>query len=431
MSGITIRQAVTLGLNLLNEDPKLADSSKEIRYRVWWAIATTERALGVMTGRPTSFNLTDCSAPLPVPLEEESFMFKKEPYDAPAVRLLRRLSTGESGSTDMSASTPPSGSSKVVQPVPSASSTLMNSPISADGKTVNPNNGLFFLYHTKLSVLVDDVLRHLYRPTVMEHSWAGVQAMMLRFQKKLQKWRSALPAVFDFAKDQRDQQFMHHRMCLGFSYYSTVIIINRPCLCKLDRKIPNETEKAREIDRTSAASCVLAARSLVDLLPDEPNVSWMYQVSPWWNMVHHLMQAVAVLMIEMSFRATHCPEMTDELLRAAQKPVGWLQSMSTEDIAAARAWRLSSELLGKVAPRIGRRIDDRLRWPMQVDDDMSMQDLFLASSSRSIPMSSGTANLADYETVTTWEPLMFTSYDDYLLGNDPSMGPRWNQPDHH
>ncbi|KAL8872285.1 MAG: hypothetical protein Q9174_002057 [Haloplaca sp. 1 TL-2023] len=420
MSGITIRQALSLGLNLENRDPKLPNSLKEIRYRVWWAIAATERTLAVRTGRPTSFNITDCSAPLPVPLEEQSFMDQSESYDTPAVQRLRRFSTGGSLSTDMSMSSSSLVQPRVAQPMASAPSTAIKVPGSAEGTSIQPNNAMFFLYSAKLSVLIDDILSHLYRPTVMDHSWAEVQGMILQFQKKLERWRSTLPAVFDFTKKEGDLQFVRQRIGLGMSYYGAVIIINRPCLCKIDEKIPDETQRGRDIDRASAASCVLAAQGLVDLLPDGSEVNGIYRVTLWWSLVHHLMQAVAVLMIEMSFRASHCPDMTDDLMQASEKAVGWLQSMSTDDMAAARAWRLSSELLRKVAPRIGRRIDDRLRWPMQVDDDMSMQNLFLASS-RDYPVVSTSDIYTGYEPVTTWEPLLFTSYDDRSVGGDPSM----------
>lgn len=427
MSGIAIRQALTLGLHLRNEDWALMDSSKEIRYRIWWALAWTERTLSVMTGRPTSFEEKDCSALLPLPLEEESFMLADEPYDTPAVQLIRRLSTGGSSSIEISASTTPSTSSKATPWSPRESSKSRSSLTNGEAKSVSPSNGLFFLYVTKLHSLDDDIMKQLYRPHVMQQSWANTQSLISEFQMKLVRWHSALPVVFDFTRNQRDQSFLRQRMCLGFSYYSTMMIITRPCLCKIDEKIPNETKRAKEIDRASAASCVFAAKSLVDMLPDVPNPVGMYQVSPWWNMVHHLMQAVTVLMIEMSFRACHCPDETDEILKAAQKAVAWLQSMSTDDLAAARAWRLSSDVLQKVAPKIGRQMDDRLTRPVQPRNEIPMHDLLtpdgdyiMPGSSDYGPSLSGSMDYANHQPATTWEPSMFTSYDNYLEGSGPS-----------
>ena len=433
MSGIAIRQALTLGLNLRNEDRNLVDSSKEIRYRVWWALASTERTLSVMTGRPASFTGAHCSAPLPLPLEEEMFMSVSGPYDSTAIRQLRRLSsTDDESSTNVSESTPSSLSTRAIPWSPRDSPMRGGSPTAMDIKSIDPNNGLFFLYVTKIKNLDDEILNHLYRPPIISQSWASVQDAMLRFTKKLRKWRSTLPLVFEFTRNQRDQVYVHQRMHLGFSYYSTMIIINRPCLCRVDEKVPNESKRAREIDRASAASCVSAARSLLDMLPDEPNAVGMYQVSPWWNMVHHLMQAATVLMLEISFQAAHCPDSANEIFMTAQKAVAWLQSMSVDDISAARAWRLSIDVLRKIAPRVGERVDDRLMRPMQRSEDTLMQDITVPASmfnvpdhssaftsSADLPLPPGGTDFADSRAYSAWEPLMFTSYDNYLLGNNP------------
>ncbi|KAL8772122.1 MAG: hypothetical protein Q9203_004744 [Teloschistes exilis] len=422
MSGITIRQALTLGLHVRNRDRELPNLSKEIRYRVWWAITTTERTLGVMTGRSTSFLHSDCSVPLPLPLEEQSVLANNDSYDTPAVQQLRSPRTEESWSRDVTTSTPSSVSSKAgpTLPLSSRSSTGRAAPIA-------PNNGMFFLYSSKLNVMVDEILRGLYRPAIMSHSWAEVQGIILGFQRKAEGWRSGLPVVFDFTKSQRDQEFIRQRICLGCLYYSTLIIIHRPCVCKLDEKIPNETDVGKAIDRKSAATCVDAARSMVDLLPNKPDPVELYRISPWWCMVHHLMQAVTILFLEMSYRTTHCPDSTDAIFASAEKAVGWLQSMSTQDMAANRAWRLSSEMFIKVAPKIGRRINERLKWPGQFDEDLSMQSLLHAptttGNSGSFPM------MPDGQAFPSWEPPIFTSYDDYLRRNDAfATDLQWPQP---
>lgn len=433
MSGIAVRQALQLGLNLRNQDGKLAQSSKEIRYRVWWALVITERTLGVLTGRPVAFANSDCSTPLPLPLEEESFMSTSEPIETPAVHMLRRLSTDESRLTDMSTPSSVSSSHKS----PTDRSTCKSPSVPRETSCVAPNTGLFFLYVAKLSGLNDDILKQLYRPTIVNQSWAAIQRTISRYNERLERWRSALPAVFDFTKTQRDQEFFRSRMCLGFSYYSTVIIINRPCLCKIDRKIPNETERGKSIDRANGKSCVVAARSVIDLLPDQPNTVGMNQVTPWWSMVHHLMQAVTILMLELSLGSIHCTDIVPELLQASEKAVGWLQSMSADDEAAARAWRLSSELLRKVAPRVGAKINDRVLWPGLLDHDVMVGDFLPGASSHDAPASSGdypmasqAVDHADYQPVTTWEPQMFTSYDNYLYGNGLSDGQPPSSPQH-
>lgn len=437
MSGIAVRQAISLGLHLRNEDPNLADFAKEIRYQVWWAIASIERSLIIMVGRPTCIASTDCSAPLPMPLEEEMYTSVIQSYDAAAVRQARRLS--DDGVFDMSKSTSPSASSKASpwsqrdSPRPTSSYSLL------ERTTISPNDGLFFLYVTKLKSLDHDILTQLYRPSIVTQSWATLQAKMLRLQERLDRWRSGLPTAFDFTRNQTDQSYIRQRMYLGFMYYSSVIITKRPCLCQIEEKIPNESRKAKDIDRASAVECVFAAQALVGLLPDEIDLAKMYQVSPWWSMVHYLMQAVTALMLEISLNAVHCPDSTNALFSAAQKAIAWLQSMSADDLAAARAWRLSSEALARVAPRIGRRIDDRLTRAAQTGEDVSMQDLLMsppnydAAASGYVPMTSEEADSTGMQLQTSWEPMMFTSYDNYLLDSDvsniqapPQPPQRWN-----
>ncbi|KAL8849238.1 MAG: hypothetical protein Q9221_005768 [Calogaya cf. arnoldii] len=427
MSGIAVRHALSLGLNLRNQDRKLAESSKEIRCRVWWAVALTERTLSMMTGRPTAFSGSDCTAPLPIPLDEASFMSSDEPYKTPAVTKLRRTSTDESRSTERSLSTTSSAVSLRYKS-PSGSSTV-RSPVSVpEAAKVAPNMGLFFLYIAKLSNLNEDIAKQLYRPPVVDKPWASVQSIRSRFHERLERWRSALPPVFDFTKSQQEDEYCRVRMCLAFSYYSTVIITNRPFLCKMERKMPDETERGKSIDQANAHLCVIAAQAVLAMLPDQPNPVGMCKETPWWNMVHHLMQAVTIILLELSIGAVHCPNNVDELMRTAQKAVRWLQSMSPDDVAAARAWKLSSELLEKVAPRVGGKIDERIRWPGPLDPDTQMEPVTqdLSAFSAYYPASSSSGNYSGtysgHEPVTTWEPLMFTSYDNYLFGdNDPAL----------
>ena len=433
MNGIAVRQALSLGLNLRNQDRNLTESSKEIRYRVWWAIATTERTLSVMTGRPASFSAAHCSAPLPIPLDEASFMLSDGAYQTSAIDKLRRASTGESRSTDTSFSASSSVSSR--HKSPSYPPTFQSPGGPLEVPNVAPNIGLFFFYVTKLSSLNDDILHQLYPPSVLDRSWASVQSTASKCYERLERWRSALPAILDFTKSQQDREYTRARMCLAFSYYSALMITRRPFLCKMERRIPNQSARAKSIDVANAASSVSAAKAVVDMLPDQPDPAGMYQETPWWNMVHHLMQAVSIIMLELSLGAVHGLGSAEELLRAAEKTVCWLQSMAPDDMAASRAWKLSSELLQRVAPRVEGRIDERVLWPGPPSQDVPMElpTLDGLDPSDCYATSSVTGEYTGYEPVTTWEPHMFTSYDNYLLGDDPSMGQvlphqpqRWN-----
>ena len=355
MSGIAIRQASTLGLNLRNDSKDVSETSKEIRYRVWWALCSLERILAVMTGRPTSLSEADCTAPTPLPLEEESFSGDNAPSPQNLV-LLRRFSGQQSRQNDGESSTPSStGNSSKLKMSPADSS----SPVSQERKqVVPPSNALFFKYHTNLSNFTNEVLNRLYRADAMSKSWADIQSTIATLNSKIEKWRAELPSVFDFTKRQRDQQFKRQRMSLGFFYYSTLTIINRPCLCRIDRKIPHQSGKAKDFNRETAMKCVHAARDMLEMLPQEPNAVGLFKVTPWWCLVHYLMQAATVLMLELSFGATHMPNEIEEIFDSARKATDWLRSLSEEDEAAKRAWSLCDEMLRKLAPKVGKSPDE-------------------------------------------------------------------------
>ena len=360
MSGIAIRHACTLGLNLQNESKQLSDDFKEIRYRVWWALCSVERLLAVMTGRCACFVETDCTAPLPMPVDEEVFfMPANTALKSSGTQPFRRYSNQDSQHMDGAPSTPSSSHSAKLLSSPTESFSPVSSyPTNEKNRNVPPSDALYFLHHSKLSMFTDEVLKTLYRANVISRSWAQVQAIISLLERRLENWRQALPPVLDFAKKQRDQQFIRQRMSLGFSYYSTLMVVTRPCLCRVDRKIPHESSKAKDFNRSTAVKCVHAAKDMLGMLPNVPNSIGLYNVTPWWCIVHHLVQATSILMLELSFRADHLPQEVDEILNSAKKAVCWLRSMTEKDLAAYRAWSLCDDMLRKVAPKVGRRVDD-------------------------------------------------------------------------
>lgn len=308
--------------------------------------------LAVMTGRPSAFLSADSTVPLPRPVEEESFFVPGNP--AFQNRELRPQPHYPSQQSPYIDDTPPNQSSSSstkmnASPTDSLDPTFPQAPIPA-------SHALYFLLQTKLGLVTNEVLDQLYRPKVVTRSWAHVQLIISALAVKLEQWRTGLPPIFDFSKRQRDQQFSRQRMYLGLFFYSTAMIISRPCLCRMNRTMPHASEKSREFDRATAAKCVHAAKDMLDLLPNEPNPVGLYKVAPWWCLVHHLVQASTISMLELSFQADHVPEEVDKILDSAQKAVQWLRRMAEEDLAANRAWRLCEDMLHKVASIVGKPI---------------------------------------------------------------------------
>ena len=376
-----------------------------------------------MTGRRTSVLEADCSTPLPLPIDEESLPKGHGQLDVDATGLKNRTRHASQGSKESdpppaTSASSPKYSDDVVEKVPSSSQHVSSG-------SVAPNDAFFFLCHTKLSIITTAVLNRLYCASASNNSWADTQHSIAKLDAKLERWRQNLPHLFDFTKKQREQQFIRQRISLGFFFYSTKTIINRPCLCKVDRRIPHESGKAKEFNRVAAARCVHAARDLMEMLPNEPNAIGLYRVSPWWCLVHHLVQATTVLMIELSFRADHVPNEAEEILEAAKKAVYWLRSMSEDSIAAYRAWRMCNHLLRKLAPKVGRDATDL---PDHVPGSGARFGLSTAAqriSPSDLPAQVGVGPQGYYAGGPTDElPLpfeMYSTYDEFLTGSTASM----------
>ena len=347
MNGTAIRQAISLGLNLRNEAKEVTEQSKEIRYRVWWALCSTERMLTAITGRPAAVVETECSVPAPLPYEESQLVTLK---NSRHLQWLRQRSYEKR-------STSPASSSNYSQtnqsPMDSTSPTAPSPPVE---QRLSPpaSNALFFYHLTMLGIISSQSLVQLYRPPAMSLSWNETLCNIKKLTTRLTKWCTDLPDVLNFLDDTQQDQLMHrHSIILKFYYCSAVMLVNRPSLCRIDEQIPDESQEARDDNTRNAAQCVNAARGMLSTFPAEVNTSIIYQMFPWWCITHHIMQAMTVLTLELSLRGEHTPDIVGPIFDIAKKTLSWLQALGVGDVSAARAWRLSDTMLRIVAPKVG------------------------------------------------------------------------------
>jgi Fungal specific transcription factor domain len=430
IGGTAVRAAIALGINMRNDSVRTPDTSKEIRYRVWWSLYALEHQLSMMTGRPTSVPDEACTTPLPIPMEEEAFhsqhavsllgadMQKSARYPGLLYRQQNRSGSATS-SSDRSRST-----SK-----PSSASRSPSTPQRVDfewSKNVTPSSALYFLHYTQLNKKTQSILNRLYTPAAMQKSWSQIQSVMSELDQTIADWYNNLPTIFDFKRKQRDQNFVQQRMCLGFFYYGARIIINRPCLCRLDQKLPAQSLKSRDFNRASAITCIDSAREMLQMLPDEPNAVGLNRIGPWWCIVHHLMQATVVLLLELSFRSYHMPEEAEDVFEASKKAVRWLHKLGDESYSARRAWTLCDKMLREAAPKIGREVNHLpeqppgpLIEPSYTNPETSLSDHSVATSVPTvmqISLQSGdnfTVSQQDLANMT-----VFAGYDEYLSYSD-------------
>ncbi|OCK81675.1 hypothetical protein K432DRAFT_294972 [Lepidopterella palustris CBS 459.81] len=340
--GLALRFAYALGLHVRNEDPGLWAISKEIRVRVWWALYSLERLLGIISGRPSAIVDEYCAVPLPLPMDEDQLAEEmgslqlEEWNKRNAAVLIPALATGGSMPSNISHSR-----ASVHRPGP-------------------PKSGSYFRARVQICIIVQKVLNELYSAGTVIKSWENAQSSMMELTKQVDHWATNLPDVLDFNRKDPDSSFKRERMILELFYHSTLIIISRPCLCRLERRIENQTDASATFNKKTAKACINAAMAMTDILPDQPDPITLYKSGPWWCIVHNIMQAMAVFMLEMSYHATHMPESKDDILQHVRKLIRWLRAMGEDNAIAARAYELSIELVQKVAPRVQADITDLL-----------------------------------------------------------------------
>jgi hypothetical protein len=143
-------------------------------------------------------------------------------------------------------------------------------------------------------------------------------------------------APADFTQSSRPQR---EQLLLAFSLFSAKILVTRPCLLRLERSNP-----ANFSQKTSDA-CLEAALNLSRLLPDQPDATWIYNQGPWWCIIHNIMQATAVFLLETCRNGASAAYTYPQHLRCLAKLVRWLQSLSSHNGVAKRACHIVRNIL--------------------------------------------------------------------------------------
>jgi hypothetical protein len=130
---------------------------------------------------------------------------------------------------------------------------------------------------------------------------------------------------------------------LAFIYYSTKIIITWRALQDKHHSPAQRTESAPLADE-----CVQAALQMISLLPDTLDLVSISKMSPWWCVMHYIVQATAILLSEVHYQTAcrSCPKSAvEEIISAAGTAVRCLERLSGQSTTASRAWELSNSLM--------------------------------------------------------------------------------------
>ncbi|KAL4801199.1 fungal-specific transcription factor domain-containing protein [Aspergillus unguis] len=335
--GVSVRSAIALGVNLRSESKETSNLSKEIRYRVWWSLYTLENTLSIMTGRPTSAPDKYSTTPLPIPFDEEQF---REPVASRLLTVFRVRTDYMNGLTSQRR-VPGGWDSPGLAPA-----TFGQEPLPSPME-VSPSNSFYFLYFVDLTVIMRRAIDSLYSPGFARRPWLTISAAILDLVQETDEWLSRVPSIFQFKTRQPSSHFERQRWSLAFRYYSLRITLSRPSLCRSERQRPPNEASALSQQRI-ARICIDSACELLDLLPDKPDALWLVQVSPWWCVLHYLMQSITVLLIEMEFCVRFHADGASHITLHLEKCLDWLHSLGSISLPSRRAWEVCNSIYNRL-----------------------------------------------------------------------------------
>lgn len=323
-----MRFGFSLGLHIRNEDRSATAVKKEILSRMWWAVYSLDRSLSAITGRPSIGAEIYCSTSLPLPISAADI---------------------DEATIEAKFGLPPKWASVHVRPESDRAHSTGASTGTPNLSSEPANGGTFLTSTVKLGMLSNDVIAQLYSPNLATKSWKYVQQKITQMLGDLDSWLSSLPKGLNpFEENGSNYAMQQERNILKTYYHSTKILICRPCLCRLDRRIKSQTATSDRFNHNIAVQCVVSAKSIAACLPDDMAV-WskeIYRIFPWWAAVHYVMQAVAILLLEACYEAEGL-----DVLPALKKLVRWLRALRYSNRTANRAYTITVDLLRKLVVR--------------------------------------------------------------------------------
>jgi hypothetical protein len=133
-----------------------------------------------------------------------------------------------------------------------------------------------------------------------------------------------------------------------------------------------------------ATHCLQASCSLISTFPEKVDLAWLARVTPWWSVLHFLMQSTTALLLGLlycsfappgqdkqkpsehpaSLSGAPYPSLLESDLITAlgmtKKALLWIHTMASVDAAAYRAFKLCDNVIRRIAPMLKVDLED---WP--------------------------------------------------------------------
>jgi hypothetical protein len=355
MAGVAARSAIALGLNQRAIGDKINAISKETRCRIWWSIFSLEHQVSVLTGRASCLDYRSCRVYPPSPIEI-NYNREGKHYDG----LIDEACSRES-----------------------LHWTLHGTQIQLQHRlewfqSLKPTRFLYFFHLIDLQMIAHAVLNQIYSADVYRDGWEEITIRMSSLEMKYDLWLRDLRRPFNFMAANgafRAEELSQDQLALALNYFSSKIILHRPCqaplkLGEVENQLPRSSYRQK-----GALSCLRAALAVISTLPEKPDMEWLYKMMPWLNILHFIVQAVAVLLIHITMTGSweknavslNCPEnetaesfgpTVTETFLAIKKAMCWIVEKANKDCSAQRALNICTKVVHQFDPTNGWGLTD-------------------------------------------------------------------------
>jgi hypothetical protein len=379
-SNMALRSAISLGINLRFQDEKTPAASKEARTRLWWSIFQIEHIVTSITGRISGCSEGLSAALLPVPFNEEgadrnpglSEIFRNR--NLRCTRLQLTLFQNQ-------------------EQVESAAAWL---------RKCGPSPALLFHIIVDLHIIAQAVINSIYSIQGLRQSTVHLEQRLHRHSESMDNWLRKIPLHYRFFISPEDDAFhlppgakeaesdyTRERITLAVYYYSARITLCRPCISHSHS--PTTSQKSSDSNSrasfraTMTYTCLRSSISLLSILPETPDTAWLISVTPWWSILHSLMQAITALLVSLATEsventAGNKPQVDKgaqvtktNVISQTSKALRWLHHLGFSSLAAARAFTLCESFVRRMDPSLGFDLGDLAsskEFPSEGDVDM-------------------------------------------------------------
>lgn len=197
--------------------------------------------------------------------------------------------------------------SSATSQIPAGSAQPLTQPLSVPAHPITSSS--YFIYRTQLAIVSHEIVTKLYCAATMKQKWSDVQKIIRRIDDRLLALRDSLPREFDIEFDtwlEPNWQDPNHlsRTGLAMLWNSSRMILFRPCLCRFEGRLNNQSIKSRDFNQNAVENCIHSARKMIALVSwFAGTVTQLYAcLPPFWNALHYLCEALSVLLLELAFR---------------------------------------------------------------------------------------------------------------------------------